>query len=263
MAKAVKVVAEVRSTAGSSQGRRLRRGGQFPGVVYGVGKQPQNVQLDEKAFHKALSAHASEHLLMDLEITGGETKKVLLQEVQHHPISGRVIHADFHEVSMTQKLRVKIPVRLVNEPVGVVTDGGVLEYLVREVEVECLPGDIVEGFDVDVSAMKIGDTLLAGGVAMDKAKYTLITNPDLALVAVSAPREEEVVAAPDAAAATAEPEVIKEKKEEGEEGAAAEAGGKDAKPAAGAKDAKPAAGKDAKPAAGGKEAKPAAKEAKK
>lgn len=262
MAKAVKVVAEARTTAGSSQGRRMRRGGKFPGVVYGVGKQPQNVQLDEKAFNKALSAHASEHLLMDLEIAGGETKKVLLQEVQHHPISGHIIHADFHEVSMTQKLRIKIPIRLVNDPVGVVTDGGVMEYLMREVEVECLPGDIVEGFDVDVSAMKIGDTLFAGGVPMDKSKYTLITSAELPLAAISAPREEEVVAAPEAAAA-AEPEVIMEKKVEGEEGAAAE-GGKDAKPAAGGKDAKAAAGgKDAKPAAGGKDAKPAAKEAKK
>lgn len=260
MAKAVKVVAEARSTAGSSQGRRLRRGGKFPGVVYGVGKQPQSVQLDERAFNQALSSHASEHLLMDLEIAGGETKKVLLQEVQHHPLTGRIIHADFHEVSMTQKLRIKIPVRLVNDPYGVITEGGVLEYLVREIEVECLPGDIVEGFDVDVSAMKIGDTLFASGVPMDKAKYTLITNPELALAAVAAPREEEAAPTPEAAAAaTTEPEVIKEKKEEGEEGAAAEGG----KPAAGAKDAKPAAGaKDAKPAAAAA-AKPAAKEAKK
>lgn len=254
MAKSVKVVAEARTSAGSSAVRRLRTTGKFPGIVYGVGKTPVNVQLDERAFNQALSTHASEHLLMDLEIVGGETKKVLLQEVQHHPLTGRVLHADFHEISMTEKLRVKIPVRLVNDPVGVVTDGGVMEYLMREIEVECLPGDIVEGFDVDVAAMKIGDSLSAGDIPLDPSKYTLITNKGLAIAAVSAPREEEVAAAPEAAA-VAEPEVLREKKEEGEEGAAAEPG-KDAKPAAGAKEAKPAAGaKDVKPAAGGKEAK--------
>lgn len=254
MAKAVKVVAEARASAGSSAVRRLRRSGKFPAVVYGVGKTPVNVELDERSFSKTIGAHASEHLLMDLEITGGETKKVLLQEVQHHPISGRILHADFHEISMTKKLRVEIPVHLAGEPVGVSQQGGVLEYLVRSIEVECLPGDIVDRFDVDVTAMKIGDSITAGAVKLDAAKYTLITNKDLALAAVSAPREEEVAAAPEAAAAAAEPEVIKEKKEEGAEGEAAE-GGKAAPAKEGAK--------EAKPAAGAKEAKPAAKEAKK
>ena len=261
MAKAVKVVAEARASAGSIAVRRLRRAGKFPGVVYGVGKTPQNVELDERSFNKMVSAHASEHLLMDLEIAGGETKKVLLQEVQLHPITGRVLHADFHEISMTKKLRVEIPVHLAGEPVGCSQQGGVLEYLMRTIEVECLPGDIVDRFDLDVTAMNIGDNLTAGAIALDPAKYTLITNKDQAVAAVSAPREEEVVAAPEAAATAAEPEVIKEKKEEGEEGEAA-AGGKGAPAKEGGKEAKPAAGgKEAKPAA--KEAKPAGKEAKK
>lgn len=253
MAKAVKVVAEGRSSSGSSSMRRLRRTGKFPGIVYGVGKQPISVQLDERSFKHELGSHIGEHLIVDLEIPGVETKKVLLQEVQHHPITGRILHADFQEISMTRKLRLEIPVHLVGEPVGVTQGGGVLEHIARVIEVECLPTDLVEHFDVDVSAMQIGDSLSAGDVPLDATKYTLITGKDIAIAAVSAPREEEVEATPEAAAgAAAEPEVIKEKKEEGAEGEAAE-GGKEAKPAAGAKEAKPAA----------KEAKPAAKEAKK
>ncbi len=237
MAKEIKVTAEVRSVTGSSAGRRLRRSGVFPGVVYGIGKPPMNVQVNEKAFRHATHGHAAEHVMLDLDIPGVETKKVLLQEVQLHPISGQIIHADFHEISMTEKLKIEIAVHLVGEPVGVTQHGGVLEHLVRSIEVECLPADIVEAFDIDVSGLKIGDSLTAGDVKLDPAKYTLVTDPGLAIAAVSAPREEE--AAPAAAATAAEPEVIKEKKEEGEaaEGAKKEEKAAPAK-AAPAKEAK-------------------------
>lgn len=249
MAKAIKVVAEERAGAGSSVSRQLRRGGVFPGVVYGVGKTPCKVQVNQKAFLSAVGGHVNEHVILDLEIKGQDVRKVLLQDVQHHPITDQVLHVDFHEISMTEKLRIEIPVHLVGDPVGVIQNGGVLEHLVREITVACLPTDIVEAFHVDVTGLKIGDKLTAGDIALDAAKYTLITSKDLAIASVSAPREEEVKA--EATAAAAEPEVIKEKKEEGE----GEAAGKD-------KGAKPAAGKEAKPAAG-KEAKPAAKDAKK
>ncbi|HMP77254.1 MAG TPA: 50S ribosomal protein L25 [Kiritimatiellia bacterium] len=220
MATAIKVTADVRSTVGTSAGRQLRRSGKFPGIVYGVGKTPTNVQLDEKPFKKALHSHASEHVMMDLDITGVETKKVILKDVQHHPITGQIIHADFHEISLTEKLTIEIPIHLVGEPVGVTQQGGVLEHLLRSIEVECLPTDIVDAFEVDVSAMSIGDSLSAGDVKLDAAKYTLVTDADLAIAAVAAPREEEV-AAPAAATTAAEPEVLKEKKVEGEEAAAA------------------------------------------
>ncbi len=247
MATAIKVVAEVRATAGSSAGRRLRRAGNFPGVVYGVGKTPVSIQLNEKIFKQALHGHASEHVMMDLDIPGVETKKVLLQEVQHHPITGQIVHADFHEISLTEKLRIEIPLHLVGDPVGVTQHGGVLETLLRAIEVECLPTDIVESFDVDVSALGIGDSLSAGRVPLDPAKFTLVTPADFAIASVSAPREEEAEAP--AATAAAEPEVIKEKKEEGEE-APAEAG---KKPEAAKKEEKAAA--PAKGAAPAKEAK--------
>jgi large subunit ribosomal protein L25 len=244
MATAIKVTAEARASKGSSAGRVLRRTGKFPGVVYGVGKAPMNVQLDEKAFKKAMHSHASEHVMMDLEITGVETKKVLLQEVQHHPITRQILHADFHEISLTEKLRIEIPVHLVGDPVGVTQAGGTLEHLLRSIEVECLPTDIVEAFDVDVSGLGIGDSLSAGDVKLDPAKFTLISDASLAIAAVTAPRAEETAAPAAAVATAAEPEVIKEKKEEGE---AAEGAKKDDKAAAKApaKDAK-APAKEAK-----------------
>lgn len=251
MAKAIKVVAETRATSGSSVSRRLRRTGMFPGIVYGTGKTPCAVQVNQKSFLTALGGHINEHVILDLEIQGQDVRKVLLQDVQHHPITDQVLHADFHEISMTEKLRIEIPVHLVGDPVGVTQSGGVLEHLLRAITVECLPTDIVEAFNVDVSALQIGDKLSAGDIALDAAKYTLISGKELAIASVSAPREEEVKAEV-TAETTAEPEVIKEKKDEEEGEAAGKDGGKDKG------GAKPAAAKDAKPAA-----KPAAKDAKK
>lgn len=242
MATAIKLKADVRNATGSSAGRRLRRSGHFPGIVYGVGKTPTPVQVNEKAFRQALHGHSGEHVMMDLDIPGVETKKVLLQEVQQHPITGQILHADFHEISLTEKLCIEIAVHLVGEPVGVTQHGGVLEHLLRSIEVECLPTDIVEAFEVDVSNLKIGESLTAGDVQLDASKYTLVTAADVAIAAVSAPREEE--AAPAAAATAAEPEVIKEKKEEGAEGT--EGAKKEEKAAAPAKEKAAAPAKEAK-----------------
>lgn len=254
MAKAMKVTAEPRSATGTGAVRRLRRTGQFPGVVYG-GEKTQNVQLNEHEFARQLGGHSSESMLMDLDIQGVGLKKVLLKDVQHHPISGHILHADFLEVSMTRKLRVELPIQLKGEPVGVSQGGGVLEHILRVLQVECLPGDIVDHVDLDVSALGIAQSLTVKDIKLDPAKYTILTGPDVAVAAVAVPREEEVVeATPEAGAA--EPEVLREKKVEGEEGEEEE--GKEGKPAAG-KEAKPAAGKEAKPAAAGaKDAKPAA-----
>lgn len=213
MVKAIKITAELRKETGSSACRRLRRSGKFPGVVYGVGKQPLSLTLDEKLFRRAVHGHSSEHVMIDLEIPGVETKRALLQELQQDPITGAILHADFHEISMAEKLDIDIPVHLTGVPVGVSQQGGLLEHMVRSIRVKCLPGDIVEAFDVDVSALRIGESLKARDIPMDPAKYTLVTDPDLAIAAVLAPRLEEE-AAPAAATAAAEPEVIKEKKEE-------------------------------------------------
>ncbi len=259
MARVLAVKAEQRSGSGTSVARRLRRSGAVPAVVYGDGKPGLSIQLDRHQFVKTMGAHLDEHPILDLEVTGVAPKKVLLQAVQYHPITGAVIHVDFHEVSMTKKLRVEMPIRLVGEPTGVSQQGGVLEHILRVVMIECLPGDILEHIDVDVSALSIGQNLNVGSIKLDPAKYRVVTDATLAVAAVKAPREEEAAATPEAAAGAAEPEVLREKKDV--EGEAAEAGKDGAKKEApAAKDAKaaPAAKDAAKPAA-----KPAGKEAKK
>lgn len=227
MAQAIKISASPRLNKGSSDCRRLRRSGSFPGIVYGAGKPQVMVEVNEHEFRKGLHGHSSEHVLLDLDIKGLETKKVILQEVQHNSLTGVITHADFHEVSMTEKLRVEIQVELIGTPVGVTQGGGVLEHLLREVEIECLPGDLMEHVELDVSALNIGENLTVGDIKLDAAKYHIITDPELAVAAVAAPaKEEEVVATPVAVegAAVAEPEVIKEKKPAAEEKEAADKG---------------------------------------
>lgn len=182
--------------------------------------------MNEHDFKMALKGHASEHLIMDLDVEGEQGHKVLLKDVQHHPVSGRVLHADFHEVSMTKKLRVEIPITLVGDPVGVTQMGGILEHILRSVEVECLPADILEHVDIDVGNLSIGDSVTVGDIKLDMAKYTIISDESLAVATVAAPRAEEEVKPAEEAVAGAEaagPEVITEKKpEEGEAGAAEE-----------------------------------------
>ena len=169
------------------------------------------------------------------------------------------MHVDFHEVLATEKLRTKVPVRPVGEPAGVKTGGGVLEYVMRELHVECLPKDLPELLEVNVEKLEIGQSIHVKDVA-PPAGVTLIDEKDMTIFLIVAPIAEEVAAV--AEAVPGEPEVIGAKKEEGEEGAEGEAPAKgDAKAPAGKAEAKPAAGKaDAKPAAaaGKAEAKPAA-----
>lgn len=212
MAEAIKISAAPRAVKGSSAGRRLRRQGMFPGVVYSAGKPGLNIQVSEHEFRKSLHGHSSEHILMDLEIQGDAALKVLLQDVQHNALTGQIMHADFHEISMTEKLRVEVRVELTGTPVGVTMGGGVLEHLAREVEIECLPGDLMETIKVDVSGLGVGDSLTVADIQLDASKYHIITNGDLAVAMVAAPTVEEV--AKPSEAGPAEPEVLTAKKPE-------------------------------------------------
>lgn len=259
--KAIKLVAEPRVEKGSGPMGRLRRKGTVPGVVYGNGKGEQLVQLNAHDFEQSMRGHAGEHMLIDLEIGKDKVLKVLLKEVQHDPVYGKIIHADFNEISMTKKLRVGVLVKLTGEAAGVLQQEGVLEHILREIEVECLPADIPDHVALDVSALHIGERLTVADIKLDAAKYSVITGADQVVAAVSMQRAEEEVA-PTVEAATGEPEVITEKKEgeEGEEGAEKADGKKEGKGEA-AKDAK---GGDAKKEGGKPAAKPAGKpEAKK
>jgi large subunit ribosomal protein L25 len=190
MAEEIRVAAVGREEAGSADARRLRRAGWLPAVISNEKGQSRLIKLNLHDFDIMLQHHTSDNLMINVDVDGNPGGKVLLKEVQHHPVSGEVLHVDFVEVSMTRKMRVEMPVALSGEPVGVTQEGGILEQMLREVEVECLPGDLVEQFEVDVSHLGIGDALMVGDLNVSNA-FTVITAPDVAVAAVVAPRVEE------------------------------------------------------------------------
>jgi len=237
MAQEIKVTAETRQECGSAAARRIRREGAVPAVLGLVGGETTLLKLNAHDFERVLSRHASTQLLVSLTVSGGKTCVALLREIQRDGITGRVSHADFSEIDTTKKIHVQIQVVLIGEAEGVKA-GGVLQQQLRGIDVQCLPADVVESFEADVSALKIGDALTVGSLGIDEKKYT-IAHPEAVIATVSA-IEDEKAAAPaegDADAAKAQPELsVKKGKAEDADAKAAPAAG--AKPAA-----KPAAKK--------------------
>ncbi len=216
MAKKIEFSAQKREETGKNAARRLRYAGKVPGVFNLRNGDSRLITMDRHDFNLMLAHHTSESLIMDLKIDGSSARKALLKEVQHDPINDDVLHADFLEISMTEKMTVNIHVNFVGEPTGVTDEGGVLEHLIREVEVECLPGDLVEAIDVDVSELKLGDTMMVEDLKVDPS-LTVLTPGDVAVASVAAPHVE-VEEGEEAAAEgeeAAEPEVIGEEKAEG------------------------------------------------
>ena len=183
MAGEIQLETTTRTVHGSAAARRLRKSGQLPAVVYSSKGDTTLVQTDKHGFMMMLRHHTSESLLIDLKIDGGAPRKVLLKEVQHHVISDEPIHLDFLEISMTEKMRIHIPITVIGHAIGVTRDGGTLDELLREVEVECLPTDLVESIDIDVTDLEPGQTLLARDLVIDP-KLTLLTPDDIAIVGV-------------------------------------------------------------------------------
>ena len=216
---AIKLAANKRDIRGSRRVSRLRKDGWLPGIVYDTKGQSQPVQLKRHEFELLLRHRAGENLIMDLAVDSNAPRKVLLKDVQRDHIRDHLMHVDFLEISLTSKLRVPVAIRLTGEPFGVTQEGGVLEHLVRTVEVECLPMDIVKEFVLDVSPLKIGDSLFVRNLTPDKKKITILTAPDIAVASVLMPHVEEEVKPEEAAVeGAAEPEVIGEKKEGAAEG---------------------------------------------
>ena len=213
MAEEIKLAGRRREAAGTGDARRLRRAGWLPCMMNTQDGAAISFQLNDHDFEVLLQHHVGENLIIQLSIDRDESRTVLLRDVQHHPVSGHPLHADFIEISMTEKMRVAIAIELAGEPRGVV-EGGVLEQPLREVEVDCLPTDLVESIEVDVSHLGIGDSLLVGDVPWSD-KFEVVSSPDLAVAAVAAPREEEEEV--EELEEGAEPEVIGEEKAEEEE----------------------------------------------
>ena len=245
--KSVALKAYPRSQVQRAEVTKLRRAGRVPATIYGRQSAPQNIEVISKEIADLLNHSVSENLLVDLTVEKDARSKrlALVQEVQHHPLSGKVVHVDFHEVAETERVTIFVPVETIGEPAGVKNGGGTLEHILHKLKVRCLPKDLPEQITLDVTALEIGKSLHIGDIA-PPAGVEIMGEKSRTVVAVAAPRAEEEVAAT-AAPAAGDVEMTKEKKEEGAEGAAPAAKG-DAKAAAGDKkaEAKPEAKADAK-----------------
>jgi len=193
----LEIHADAREKKKKRDAKRLLRGGKIPGILYGPKMQSVALEFDQREFSNRIAGLEGSHLVRLKSATASLADKVaLVKEMQYHPISGDVIHADLYEVDLTAKITVHVPLHFVGKAAGVVR-GGILQPIVREVEVECLPLDIPEFFNVDVSALDIGDSVHIEDVTMPEG-VTVIAESNFALVAVVPPTVEE---APVAAAA--------------------------------------------------------------
>lgn len=271
--KSVPLNAFPRALARRAGAKKLRGGGRIPAVIYGRQAPAQNLELNAKELEDLVHHSVSENLLVDLEVKDDARPKrlALVQEMQHHPLSGKVLHVDFHEIAENEKVTVGIPVETTGEAEGVKTEGGVLEHVLFKVRARGLAKDLPEFITVDVSHLKIGQAIHLGEIKVP-AGVELVGDKQIPVIAVAAPRTEEEEAAEAAEAAAAVPgevEMIKEKKEGEEEAAPAGKAGEKA-PAKGAAPAAKGAAAPAAPAAAGAKApaagaekKPAAAEKKK
>jgi large subunit ribosomal protein L25 len=234
--KAVALSAYPRAASRRAGVKKLRAAGRVPAVIYGRAMAPRSLEVDLKELENLIHHAASETMLVDLAVAQDAQAKrlALVQEVQHHPLSGRVLHVDFHEVSADEKVSVTVPVESVGEATGVKNGGGVLEHVLFKLKVRALPKDLPEVIEVDVSHLEIGQSIHVGEIKVP-AGVELLGDKHAPVLTVAAPitEAEEAAAAEAAATAPGEVEMIKEKKEEGEGApAAGKAPEKGAAPAA-------------------------------
>jgi large subunit ribosomal protein L25 len=217
--------------------RRVRAAGKIPAVLYGAGQDAIAVEVDPKQISRILFSETGHNTIFDVEVAGIPSAKAMIVDWQREPIQDKLIHIDMKRIALDKALRVSVRVKLLGVPVGVKTEGGILDQVMREVEIECLPADIPNHIDVDVSGLGLHGVLRVSDLPhSDKIKFLNAEDATVAHVVtireevVAAPAEGELAAAGEAGAAPTEPEVAKKGKAE----PAAEAG-KKAEPAAGAK----------------------------
>jgi large subunit ribosomal protein L25 len=218
MARQVKLKAERRTAIGRSATRKLKTHGIVPAVMYGAKEKAQPLQISEREIKAMLSRAAGENILVELEIDGDQSARLaLVQEIQHSPVRGDVLHIDFHAVSMDEKIHAEVPLEPSGIANGVKNFGGLLEQSLRALAIECLPRDLPDRIVVDVSALNIGDSIHVRDLQLPPGVTTRVA-PDLTALSVIEPSVEEAPVA--AAPGVTEPEVITEKKPEGEAEAA-------------------------------------------
>jgi large subunit ribosomal protein L25 len=212
--------AQPRTAGGKNDARRVRREGKVPGVLYGAGKQALSVSLDPRQISRILRSASGHNSIFELALGASERTQAMIVDWQYEPIKGSLLHIDLKRIAMDKKLQVRVPIVLKGEPEGVKTQGGILEQVTREVEIECLPADIPTSIEADVSELVFGKVLRVSDLPHNP-KLKFLSDANLPVAHITTVKEE-VVATPDAVAADAaatpaEPEVIKKGKQETEE----------------------------------------------
>lgn len=220
----INLEAQLREEKGKQLMKRLRTVGFIPAIVYKGGKDNLNLKVSDRDFGKVIGTKAGSNVIINLKIAAKKEKTVMIKEIQRHPVNGGILHIDFNEISLTDTIKVQVRVEPKGEAAGV-KEGGTLERIIREVEIECLPTQIPAMLEVDVTNMKIGDTLYVKDITAPEG-VKIHQDPSLILMSLKPPFVEKVAEAVPAEGAAAEPELIRKKKEaeeEGEEGEAKEA----------------------------------------
>jgi large subunit ribosomal protein L25 len=219
-----------RETRGKNEARRLRVSGKVPAVLYGGKGGALALSVNTKQVTAILRSETGHNTLFQVDL-GGNSETAIVKDWQVDPVSGRLLHVDLLRIAMDVRMKVKVPIHTFGEPSGVKVEGGVYEVVTREVEIECLPADIPTEFKVDISGLKLNQSLRASELPLDTKKMKLLTEPDRVLshvVTLRAEEEKPADAVAIAGAVPAEPEVIKKGKKEveGEEGEEGEKGAK-------------------------------------
>lgn len=213
--------AESRDELGKSRVKHLRDKGSIPAVVYTNGKDSQSLKISGSQLLRLLRQYRLENTVINLKVKAAtktsdekrhKTRSCLIKEVQYDPVKGNIIHVDFNEISLTKAIKVAVPVATRGEPQGVKLEGGSLEHILWEIDVECLPTEIPKEIEIDVSQLKIGDSVHIKDITF-LGNIKVLNHPEAIVVTVAAPLKEEVVVPPTEEAGRQEPEVIKEKKE--------------------------------------------------
>ena len=214
MAQQAKLTVRKRAEVGRNAVKKIKAQGLVPGVIYGASLEPINLQVEGRALANLLAHASGENILVELEIVGDDKTDnalAMIQEVQHHPMKPDILHVDFHAVSATETVTAEVVIETVGEALGVKTYGGLLEHVLRYLEIEALPKDLPQLIEVDVTNLNVGESLHVRDLQLPPG-VSAITDPDQTVVAISESRVEEEVEAPVEVAAT--PEVITAKKPE-------------------------------------------------
>jgi large subunit ribosomal protein L25 len=219
------------SSRGKNEARRVRASGRVPAVIYGARKPSLAITVDPKQISRILQSESGHNTIFDLHVDG-EKSRVMIVDWQYDPLKGKLLHIDLKRIAMDERIRVEVPIHLVGEAAGVKQQGGILDQVLREVEIECLPGDIPSHIDADISHLVFGTVLRVADLP-HAGSIKFVTDANQAVAHITSVKEEVAptpdAAAAEAAAAPAEPEVIKKGKQETEEEEPAE--GKEGKKA--------------------------------